>query len=116
MVAPLDLMAIVNRDVRAARFLVDLLGGHDADEAVRQNFPSLLSAGVDSGDGGGETMARAVEEAEQRGYLRGLNEKARAEMVQPPAYEELPPPQVDRRPATAPLIGSSARQSIWDIE
>jgi len=108
MVAPLDFMAVVNRDVRAAHFLVDLLGGCDADEAVEEHFGQHGRSGAES--------QKAIDEAEQRGYLRGLNERAEASMAQPVPYDEVRPDDDGRPIPSTSLIGTFARPSVWDIE
>ncbi len=107
MVAPLDLMAVVNRDVRAAHFLVDLLGGRDADEAVEAHFGRHTPE---------EESRKAVDEAEQRGYLRGLNERAEASMARPVPYDEIRSDMSGRPIPAASLTGPFARPSVWDIE
>lgn len=108
MVAPLDLMAVVNRDVRAAHFLVDLLGGRDADDAVKAHFGLH---GPDEAE-----SQKAVDEAEQRGYLRGLNERAEASMAGPAPYDEVRHDDDSRPIPSTSLIGTFARPSVWDIE
>ena len=107
LVAPLDFMAVIGRDVRAAHFLVDVISGRDVDDAVERNFAPRRA----------EPDASALEEAERRGYLRGRNEGARAVMDRPGAYEEVRPPEPDGHSGQpAPSLTSFARTSVWDIE
>lgn len=100
-----DLMAVVSRDIRVAHFLVDVLGGKDVDEALAGNFPPPRA----------EPDPGAIAEAEQRGYLRGLNEKAEASLAEPGPYEEVHPPRPNHPHSASPLVESAARPSIWDI-
>ncbi len=103
---PLDIMAVVNRDVRAAHFLVDLLSGQDSDKAIELNF-GIAKSGPDP---------EAIEAAERRGYLRGLNERAEAVMSRPGAYEEIRPQRHDPDSVCRPLLSPSGRQSVWDLD
>lgn len=64
-----------------------------------------------------DTLRAAVEEAEQRGYLRGLNEAASSRMNE---SELIPSPgakthdsDTDEEPAANDFF-SSPRRSIWD--
>ena len=100
-----DFMAVVNRDMRAAHFLVDVLGGRDVDEALTRHFPAPRA----------EPDPGIIAEAEQRGYLRGLNEKAEASLAEPGPYEEVHPPRTKHPHSASPLVESAGRQSIWDI-
>lgn len=103
-----SLNAIVERDVRAGHFLVDILAGSDATAAADKYF----------GRQADDTM---LQEAEQRGYLRGLNEAAEQRLNAPALYEQLPPSQSS--PSTGgdnlsptPDFFPEARRSIWDAE
>lgn len=60
-------------------------------------------------------LESAIAQAEERGYLRGLNEAAAKRMDAPAAFETVPPPGAEI-PATAPEpeFLSSPRRSIWD--
>lgn len=91
----LSLEAIVGRDPRAGHFIVDILSGTDPAEAAAARF--------------GNPAAEA--EAEQRGYLRGLNEAARARMNEPGLYEQgaAQPPE-----EPSPTLLFPGRKSIWD--
>lgn len=71
-----------------------------------------------------DALKAAVEEAEQRGYLRGLNEAASSRMDEPAPGETLPAPgaTVADIPEEDPDADSdcncdffaSPRRSIWD--
>ena len=62
-----------------------------------------------------DDIGRMLAEAEQRGYLRGLNEKAEASLAEPGPYEEVHPPRPNHPHSASPLVESAARPSIWDI-
>ena len=95
---------IVRHDPRAAHFIVDILAGIGSDEALSRHF-----AGAPPGND-------ALDEAEQRGYMRGLNEAAEARMKAPALYET---PDGGGDGATGksgphPVFLSHTRKSIWD--
>lgn len=94
----MGLEALVERDARAGHFVVDVLAGVDVPEALSRHF---------GGSGG------VLAEAEQRGYLRGLNEAAEARMKEPSMYEQPVPKQPARAPESADGIFTSRRRSIW---
>ncbi len=100
LVAPLDFMAVVRRDARAAHFLVDVISGCDVDESVSRNF-----SGAD-----------AIAQAEERGYRRGLNERAESQMSRPGAYEEIRPPKPECSRNGTTLLTTTSRTSVWDID
>jgi len=103
----MSLNSIVERDVRAGHFLVDILAGSDATAAADKYF----------GRAPDDTM---LQEAEQRGYLRGLNEAAEQRLNAPALYEQLPPsqspPSSDDNLSPAAEFFPEARRSIWDEE
>lgn len=56
-------------------------------------------------------------EAEQRGYLRGRNERIEALMKEPGIFERQSPagtPAPDLNPDSSPMILNNPRISIWD--
>ncbi len=58
---------------------------------------------------------KAVAEAEQRGYLRGLNEAAARRMAEPTPFEAVPPEGgAPVEPDTTTDILTRQRRSIWD--
>ncbi|MDE6190736.1 MAG: hypothetical protein K2G47_03835 [Muribaculum sp.] len=69
-----------------------------------------------------EALKAAVEEAEQRGYLRGLNEAASSRMDEPAPFETIPSPGATAPPDSVnddnPSIDCDfiavPRRSIWD--
>ncbi len=96
-----ELRRIIEHDPRAAHFIVDILSGVSADEAVGRHFPRS----DDNGD--------AIGEAERRGYLRGLNEVAEAKMEEPAMYES-PDALLDTAPLSQSTFLSRPRKSVWD--
>ncbi len=105
----LSLAALIERDARAGHFLVDILAGTDAQEAVDKHFGRAPSPDPDSS---------AIHDAEQRGYLKGLNEAAEQRLNAPSLYEQLPPsPNADGVEASASPTTDffpEMRKSIWD--
>jgi len=89
----------------------------DTEGAAAVDIPAKQIANTDD-----EKIAKLVAEAEQRGYMRGLNERMSEQMNQPRLYEDLA-----RRPA-APAGGnyaadedpltsgflSAVRANVWD--
>ena len=69
-----------------------------------------------------DALRTAIEEAEQRGYLRGLNEAASSRMEEPAPFETIPAPGAmpatgDTDPTVTDLdidFFSAPRRSIWD--
>lgn len=57
----------------------------------------------------------AIAEAEQRGYLRGLNERAEALMRRPSTGQSAKERPQQEVPADEVLILNTTRRSIWDI-
>ncbi len=92
--------ALVERDARAGHFVVDVLAGVDVPEALSRHF------------GGSDGI---LAEAEQRGYLRGLNEAAEARMKEPSMYEQPVPKQPPVAPEGTDSLFAGRRRSIWGI-
>lgn len=104
----ISLADLLGRDVRVGHFIVDVLAGVEPETASRTYFPP------DAGEMAG--VAAAIEEAEQRGYLRGRNERIAAEMDTPGLWEDCAV-TTDAAPAPAddgPLILSGIRRSVWE--
>lgn len=97
---PIDMKSIIANDARAAHFIIDILAGVKADEAIEAHFPKP------------EIGEQQLAAAEQRGYLRGRNESVSAVMAEPTIYET---PK-----STTPIAEenrqflSSLRRSVWD--
>ena len=101
------LLQLMGRDARVGHFIVDILAGIAPEEASRTRFDITLPESPDA--------EAALAEAEQRGYLRGRNERISIEMECPALWED--------RNATAaasdiasdgPMILSSTSRSVWD--
>lgn len=99
-----EFRSLIEHDPRAAHFIVDILSGVSADDAVGRHFPR-----TDAGAGGND----AICEAEKRGYLRGLNEAAQARMEEPAMYES-PDAHLDAEPQPQSTFLSRSRKSVWD--
>ncbi len=103
-----SLDTIVQRDPRAGHFIVDIIAGTDPREAADRHF----------GTSPAQPDETVINEAENRGYLRGLNEAARQRLEAPALYEQLPmkpvpqqdPPEHDH----ALELFSEIPASIWD--
>ncbi len=97
---PIDMRSIIANDTRAAHFIIDILAGVKADEAIETHFPK---------QGIGEQQ---LAEAEQRGYLRGRNESVSAVMAEPTIYET--PKSSSPIAEENHQFLSSPRRSVWD--
>ena len=77
-----DVLRIAALDKRVGHYIIDLLSGMNQDEAFAAHFPTPPSD---------EETAASIADAEQRGYLRGRNERIELEMREParrPAGDE----------------------------
>lgn len=101
------LLRLMGQDARVGHFIVDILAGVAPEEASRTRFDIPVPESPDA--------EAALAEAEQRGYLRGRNERISIEMERPALWED--------RNATAaasditsdgPMILSSTSRSVWD--
>lgn len=70
-----------------------------------------------------DALRAAVEEAEQRGYLRGLNEAASSRMDEPAPFEAVPSPGATKPETDTGIVTdtdcdtdffTTPRRSIWD--
>lgn len=101
------LLRLMGEDARVGHFIVDILAGVAPEEASRARFDI---PGPESPDA--ET---ALAEAEQRGYLRGRNERISIEMERPSLWEDRNATAAVSDIATdGPMILSSMSRSIWD--
>lgn len=101
-----SLNAIVERDTRAGHFIVDILAGANVDEALEKHFSRDREPADES----------SLREAENRGYLKGLNEAAERKLNAPALYEQLPPkPQpAPEEPDPTRDFFPETRKSVWD--
>lgn len=84
-------------------------GKHGSQEAANPTGEVKEMVTID------ETMKKAMDEAEERGYLRGLNEAARQRMAEPGVWE-MPVPEGGNpmeSEATTDILRTQ-RRSIWD--
>lgn len=92
---------------------------HERQEAEHSSEAEARSGEEDEGAVSAEEVARLVAEAEQRGYLRGLNENAR-EMMGRPALLENPrvrtAPEKDREACRtfASRFLTRLPRGVWD--
>ncbi len=99
------IVKLISQDARVGHFIVDVLTGIDPQEAATLNFPR--SKTDDAPD-----IAAMVAEAEQRGYLRGKNEKISLEMKRPSQWNgEVP---AEDAMIEQPTILNNMRKSVWD--
>lgn len=101
------LLRLMGQDARVGHFIVDILAGVAPKEASRARFdiPVLESPSAET----------ALAEAEQRGYLRGRNERISIEMERPALWEDRNATAVASDIATdGPMILSSTSRSVWD--
>ncbi len=99
------IVKLISQDARVGHFIVDVLTGIDPQEAATLNFPRPKTD--DAPD-----IAAMVAEAEQRGYLRGKNEKIALEMKRPSQWNgEVPAEDAMRE---QPSILNNMRKSVWD--
>ncbi len=99
------IVKLISQDARVGHFIVDVLTGIDPQEAATLNFPRPKTD--DAPD-----IAAMVAEAEQRGYLRGKNEKIALEMKRPSQWNgEVPAGDAMRE---QPSILNNMRKSVWD--
>lgn len=98
-----SLFSLLTSDSRVARFIVDVLHGSDPVEASSLHFtPSTPTIDVDA----------MLNEAEQRGYLRGRNEAIEAHMQQPSVWETPGSATIDND--SHHQILAHMRPSVWD--
>ncbi len=92
----------------------------DTAETPADCAPTEQTAPTDNDDS--ERIAKLVAEAEQRGYMRGLNERLTEQMNRPGLYEDLArraagPSGNNPAPTDDPLTSgflSAVRASVWD--
>lgn len=94
-------------------------GGGNAPDTTHERQEAEQSSEAEEGAVSAEEVARLVAEAEQRGYLRGLNENAR-EMMGRPALLENPrvrtAPEKDREACQtfASRFLTRLPRGVWD--
>ncbi len=99
------IVKLISQDARVGHFIVDVLTGIDPQEAASLNFPRPKTD--DAPD-----IAAMVAEAEQRGYLRGKNEKIALAMKRPSQWNGEAPAEDAMR--EQPSILNNMRKSVWD--
>ncbi len=103
-----ELVKMISQDERVGHFIVDVLSGTDPQEAVGKYFT------VETTPPNEETLPDVealIAEAEQRGYVRGRNEKIELEMQRPSMWNGDVP---EEGGAPQPPILNNMRQSVWE--
>lgn len=104
-----ELVKMISQDERVGHFIVDVLSGTDPQEAAGRYFP----AGGTNAEAVTPTEVESlVAEAEQRGYVRGRNERIELEMHQPPMWNGDVPESNERE--SQPSILNNMRRSVWE--
>ena len=99
-----DVMKAIVKDARVGHFIVDILNGVNVNEASKTHFYNETNNESQS------TIDTLVDEAEQRGYLRGRNEQIEVKMRQ-----SISPSETGKQtPCNEPSILSHIRRSVWD--
>ena len=98
-----DVMKAIVKDARVGHFIVDILTGKSVKEASNAHFSDEISEGQSS-------LETLVEEAEQRGYLRGRNEQIEVSM-----RDSLTPLSPGSQPGhRESSILNHIRRSVWE--
>lgn len=102
-----DVMKAMVKDSRVGHFLVDILSGMNAAEASQRHFPKE----EDKTDK--TNIDKLVNEAEQRGYLRGRNEQIEVKMSQSVQWQS-PSDSAAAQNVQETTILNNRRRSIWE--
>lgn len=99
-----DVMKAIVKDARVGHFIVDILNGMNVGEASKTHFNDEADEKLQS------SIDALVNEAEQRGYLRGRNEQIEVKMRQP--FQSTEP--IERPEKRKASILNHIRRSVWD--
>lgn len=102
-----DLMQAMVKDARVGHFIVDILSGMNVNEASSLHFPST----PDENDATATDIDSLLNEAEQRGYLRGRNEQIEVKMRELDQWQRTPD---SRQPVIETTILNHPRRSVWE--
>lgn len=102
-----EVMQAMIKDARVGHFIVDILSGMNVNEASSLHFPSETTTAQESKT----QIDSLVDEAEQRGYLRGRNEQIEVKMRDLDRYQQS---HDDRPSVIETTILNHPRQSVWD--
>lgn len=100
---------MISHDERVGHFIVDVLSGKDPQETAGRYF---ALGTTDPDDRTPTDVDALIAEAEQRGYVRGRNEKIELEMQRPPMWNG-DVPEVEGGENQPPIL-SNMRQSVWE--
>lgn len=101
-----DVMKAMVKDSRVGHFLVDILSGMNVNEASAKHFPNEKHQETSTTD-----IDTLVNEAEQRGYLRGRNEQIDVKMRELNQWQQSPD---NRKPTIETTILNHPRRSVWE--
>ncbi len=101
-----EVMQAMINDSRVGHFLVDILSGMNVNEASAKHFPREKQPEVSTTD-----IDTLVNEAEQRGYLRGRNEQIEVKMHEASRWHQTP---TNRKPTIETTILNHPRRSVWE--
>lgn len=101
-----EVMQAMIKDSRVGHFLIDILSGMDVSEASAKHFASEKQPEDSTND-----INSLVEEAEQRGYLRGRNEQIEVKMRKLDQWQQSPD---NRKPVIETTILNHPRRSVWE--
>lgn len=102
-----DLMQAMVKDARVGHFIVDILSGMNVNEASSLHFPSK----TDKDDATATDIESLLNEAEQRGYLRGRNEQIEVKIRELDQWQHTPS---SRQPVIETTILNHPRRSVWE--
>ena len=102
-----DVMKAMVKDSRVGHFLVDILSGMNAAEASKRHFPIEDDSDTET------NIDKLVNEAEQRGYLRGRNEQIEVKMSQSVQWQS-PSDSAAAQNVQETTILNNRRRSVWE--
>ena len=101
-----DVMKAMFKDSRVGHFLVDVLTGVDVKEASVRYFED--SSGVQESQ-----LNKLINEAEERGYLRGRNEAIEVKMQEPAEWQSPEDLQAKTHSSNTTIL-NKVRRSVWE--
>lgn len=102
-----EVVQAMMKDARVGHFLIDILAGMNVGEASAKYFPPEAATDVQSA----QDIENLVNEAEQRGYLRGRNEQIEMKMRD---LDHLQRSGQRRGPVIETTILNHPRRSVWE--
>lgn len=102
-----EVMQAMVKDARVGHFLIDILAGMNVSEASAKHFANEKQSESSTTD----DINTLVNEAEQRGYLRGRNEQIEVKMRELDQWKQSPD---NRKPVVETTILNHPRRSVWE--